>query len=176
MRVVQTKTTYLQMFRQPAEIPLAPPGPDFEVSRIDYPGLEFYRRLYVSVGGAFNWVDRLLMPDDQLLAIIQDQRTDVFVLRVSGKTAGYAELDRRTDHQIELAYFGLFPEFLGQGWGKFFLNWTVQKAWSFGPRRVWLHTCDLDHPAALIVYRKAGFEVYDEKLLDQVIPDIHGDK
>ena len=28
------------------------------------------------------------------------------------------------------------------------------------PRRVWVHTCDLDHPNALVNYQARGFSVY----------------
>ena len=64
---------------------------------------------------------------------------------------------RRIEGEIELVQFGLVPEFIGQGLGKYFLNWTIDKAWSYDPRRFWLHTCTLDHKAALPNYLKAGF-------------------
>jgi len=111
------------------------------------------------------------MPVDELRAIIQDDRVEISVLAVDGQTAGYSELDRRQANEIELTYFGLFPGFVGKGLGTYFLDWTLRKAWSFQPRRVWIHTCDLDHPAALPTYLKAGFTVYDEKIIDQIIPD-----
>ena len=51
-------------------------------------------------------------------------------------------------------------EFIGQGLGRYFIQWAVDKAWSYGPRRLWLHTCTLDHPRALPNYLKAGFAIY----------------
>lgn len=54
------------------------------------------------------------------------------------------------------------PEFIGQGLGKFFLRWAIERAWGYAPRRLWLHTCSLDHPAALPNYLKAGFAVFKE--------------
>jgi len=85
------------------------------------------------------------------------------VLHVEGVPAGFAELDRRVAGEVELAQFGLTPEFIGQGLGKYFLSWTLQKAFASGPRRVWLHTCDKDHPNALPNYVKGGFAVYKEE-------------
>jgi GNAT superfamily N-acetyltransferase len=123
------------------------------------------------VGRDYCWVDRNLMPDEDLRRIIQDPGVEVYVLSVAGAPAGYAELDRRQPGEIELAYFGLFPDFVGRGLGKFFLAWAVERAWSHGPRRVWVHTCDLDHPAALPNYLKAGFVVYDERVIEQVVAD-----
>ena len=69
------------------------------------------------------------------------------------------------------AYFGLFPAFIGKGLGKYLLAWALDRAWSFNPRRVWVHTCDLDHPAALPNYLRAGFTVYDETVVEQIVAD-----
>jgi GNAT superfamily N-acetyltransferase len=65
-----------------------------------------------------------------------------------GVSAGFAELDRRIEGETKLAKFGLMPEFIGQGLGRYILQWAIDKAWSYGPRRFWLHTCTNDHPAA----------------------------
>lgn len=167
---ISTKTTYLEMFRRPAD-EIAPPRLDLKIDRLNCPSNEIYRQLYRSVGGHLCWVDRFIMPDDELRAILRDDRVEVFVLSVAAQTAGYAELDRRRDSEIELAYFGLFAQFIGQGLGKYFLNWALRTAWSYCPNRVWVHTCDLDHPAALPAYLRAGFRVYDEQIVAQFIPE-----
>ena len=59
------------------------------------------------------------------------------------------------------------PEFIGQGLGKYFLQWAIDKAWSYQPTRLWLHTDTLDHPAALPNYQKAGFVIYREEVKEQ---------
>jgi GNAT superfamily N-acetyltransferase len=79
---------------------------------------------------------------------------------VGGVPAGYAELDCRHSGEIELAYFGLIPEFIGRGLGAYFLAWAVDRAWQREPRRLWVHTCSLDHPRALATYRAIGFAEY----------------
>ena len=169
MPVIHTKTTYLEMFHPPAA-ELAPPCGDVRVERAVAPSCEFYRQLYSSVGAELNWVDRLVMPDEQLQAILNDEQIEVSVLYVAGEAAGYSELDRRSTSEVEIAYFGLFPDFIGQGLGRYFLNWTLRSAWASIPKRVWVHTCDLDHPAALPTYLKSGLQVYDEKIVAQPVP------
>jgi GNAT superfamily N-acetyltransferase len=171
MSSISTRTTYLEMFAPPAQ-EIALPRTDVHVRHIAAPGIDEYRHLYRSVGSQLTWVDRLLMPDEELRSILADNRVEVFVLEVAGMPAGYAELDRRTAGEIELAYFGLFPEFIGQGLGKFLLNWILRKAWSYQPARVWVHTCDLDHPAALPNYLQAGLRIYDEH---NVVQRLSGD-
>ena len=41
---------------------------------------------------------------------------------------------------------------------------AIDRAWVFGTQRVWLHTCTLDHPAALGNYLARGFKVFKEEL------------
>ena len=125
MPEIQTKTTYLEMFEPPTR-QTAISSSDFHVQRIDSPSIDYYRQLYRSVGASHYWVDRLVMPDEQLRSILHDERVDVFVLQVAGQTAGYSELDRRAAGEIELAYFGLLPSFIGRGLGKVLLDWTLR--------------------------------------------------
>jgi GNAT superfamily N-acetyltransferase len=89
------------------------------------------------------------LSDAELAAILNDPRVEVNVLWAAGVPAGYAELDRRDPPDTELVYFGLTPEFIGQGLGAYLLDWAIHHAWRARPRRLWLHTCDLDHPRAL---------------------------
>jgi GNAT superfamily N-acetyltransferase len=168
MKRVLTKPTYLEMLA-PAAIEMPAPLPGIRVERLHAPTVEAYRSLYNRVGELFHWTDRNRMPDDDLLRIIGDKAVEIDVLYVDDEPAGYVELDRRTEGQIELAYFGLFPQFIGRGLGKYFLAWAVARAWSFGPRRVWVHTCDLDHAAALPNYLRAGFAIYEEQMVEQII-------
>jgi GNAT superfamily N-acetyltransferase len=153
----------------PSPRSVEPPCPDIKIDRVHLPSVEYYRFLYESVGRQYHWVDRLLLSDEELGNLIHDDRVEIYVLQVAGDPAGYAELDRRTEDEIELAYFGLFSEYTGKGLGKYFLAWTVERAWSYAPKRVWVHTCDLDHPAALPSYLKAGFSIFAERMIEQVI-------
>ncbi len=170
MKTIPVKTTYLQMLA-PKDCATPPPCDGISILWAEKPTLSFYRFLYESVGKDWTWVDRLLMTDDQLRAIIHDELVEIHVLYVRGTPAGFAELDRRVSGEVELAYFGLMPEFQGNGLGRYFLHWAVGKAWSHDPGRVWVHTCELDHPAALPLYQEAGFEVFDCRLIDQRIPN-----
>ncbi len=169
MKTVPVKTYYLEMRRQ-VQRNVPPPREDLEVERVAEPSLEFYRSIYDAVGRDWRWIDRKVMPDDALRGIIHDPQVEIYLLRVGGIFAGYVELDRRVDGEIELAYFGIVSHFTGQGLGKYLLHWALCRAWSYQPERVWLHTCEWDHPAALATYQKAGFELYREGFVDQVVP------
>ncbi|MDY0167616.1 MAG: GNAT family N-acetyltransferase [Thermoguttaceae bacterium] len=127
------------------------------------PTVPYYRFLYNTVGQEYQWFGRRKLSDVELADIIGDPRNELYVLHVDGTPAGFAELDRRQPDEIELVQFGLMPEIIGQGFGKWFLQWIIDRAWSYQPRRIWLHTCTLDHPAALPLYNKAGFVQYRQE-------------
>ena len=167
---VETLVTYLEMTAPPGGPATRPPRPAVEIRRAVRPTTSFYRYLYDAVGGPWTWTERRLMSDEGLAAIVRDPRVEVLVLWVDGVPAGYAELDRRAPPDIELAYFGLIPEFIGQGLGRFLLDHAVRRAWSCEPGRLWVHTCDLDHPRALGVYEKCGFRVYDRRMGRVTLP------
>jgi GNAT superfamily N-acetyltransferase len=156
-------TTYLEMVARPERV-VPPPRAGLTVVHARKPTLAYYRFLYDGVGRDYDWTGRKKLSDADLVALLHDRRLEVHVLMVEGVPAGFAELDRRVEREIELVYFGLMPEFIGQGLGKYFLQWTIDQAWSYAPRRFWLHTCTKDHPAALPNYLTAGFGIYKEGL------------
>jgi GNAT superfamily N-acetyltransferase len=88
-------------------------------------------------------------------------------LMADGVPSGFAELDKRIEGESELVHFGLMSEFIVQGLGRYLLQWTIDRAWSYRPKRFWLHTCTKAHPAALPNYLKAGFAICKEELKDQ---------
>ncbi|MDZ7359987.1 MAG: GNAT family N-acetyltransferase [candidate division KSB1 bacterium] len=160
--------TYLEMREAPPPRALQPPAADIMIIQATNPTVSFYRYLYNTVGAPWLWYDRRKLSDKQLRRIIKNPQVEIYVLCVNCRPAGYAELDRRQEPDIELAYFGIMPEFIGQRLGPFFLNWIIEKAWSYHPQRFWLHTCTLDHPKALAIYQQAGFVPYkrEEKIID----------
>ena len=101
---------------------------------------------------AWSWT----MP--QLAAIIQHPSVELFAVDDGdGREVGMLELDFREPRECELAFVGLVPELSGQGHGRWLLAEAVRRAWRDGVNRVHVHTCSLDHPAALSAYRRAGF-------------------
>lgn len=165
---LKTIVTYLEMRHRPQPQELTPPSSKIKITPALKPTVSFYRYLYNTVGGPWLWYERRQMSDEQLRAIIQHPQVEIYVLYVDGVPAGYAEIDRQQEPDIELTYFGIMPEFIGQGLGPYLLNWIIDKVWSYHPQRFWLHTCTLDHPKALAVYQQAGFVPYkdEEKIID----------
>jgi GNAT superfamily N-acetyltransferase len=152
--------TYLEMTAQPTTPTPPVPAGKHALLRAEKPTVAYYRFLYEAVGTPWLWYERRLLDDDALAKIIEDPEIEIFVLYVAGVPAGYSELDRRQPPDIELSYFGLMPEFIGRGLGRYFLRWTVDQAWTHDPGRLWVHTCSLDHPRALGLYQRTGFKPF----------------
>lgn len=151
--------TYLEMTQRPKR-PVVPAPRNRKVAllRAEAPTVAFYRFLYNTIGEPWLWWYRRTMSDADLAALIGDEGIEIFVLYVGGVPAGYAELDRREAPDVDLAYFGLMPDFVGQGLGPYLLSSVLDIAWNHEPRKVTVNTCSLDHPKALPLYQRHGFE------------------
>lgn len=163
-------TYYLEMKEAPKES-LASPHYPFHIDHLHTPDIPTYRSLYNEIGARYNWVDRKMMSDEKLLSIIQDAKVAIYIAYLEEQPVGFAELDFREEGTCELAYFGLMNQAQGKGLGKYFLLRVIQKAWEKPIQRLHVHTCEWDHPAALTVYQKAGFEIFEEKRILQLLPE-----
>jgi GNAT superfamily N-acetyltransferase len=159
----EVKRTYLEMHRREDLRPAAAPDSRARVEQVIGCPASFYRYLYAEVGRSHHWVDRAAWTDDEICSHLANPHLTLWVLYVSGAPAGYFELLGHADGAVELAYFGLLPEFKGHGLGKYLLTVAVERAWTSGARRVWLHTCTLDDPAALPNYISRGFLPFREE-------------
>ncbi|HJO71941.1 MAG: N-acetyltransferase [Rhodospirillales bacterium] len=157
---IDTVVTFLEMKRPPDAASPEAPMDGITIELEEAPSVEFYRHLYDAVGAPWLWYERRLLDDQALAAIIGDPGVEVYVLRAGGALAGYSELDLRTLPDIDIAYFGLVPRFIGRRLGPYLLGWTVERAWARLPTRLLVNTCTLDHPKALALYESFGFKGY----------------
>jgi prephenate dehydrogenase/GNAT superfamily N-acetyltransferase len=161
--------TFLDM-RSPSDlVPFAFPDVEAVVRRLDVVPGSLYRYLYREVGRPWHWLDRWDWSDARVAEHLASGGIEIWLLTVAGTPAGYFEL-HRTAHDVEICYFGLLPEFIGQRLGPALLTRAVEQAWRSDPERVWLHTCSLDHPSAIANYRRVGFTPYREEQYDAKIP------
>ena len=160
---LEVVVTYLEMNQRPTHVPVPHRGEKLALMRVERPVPSFYRYLYNTVGAPWLWYERRLLDEDSLCDIVHHHKVEVYVLYVGGNPAGFVELDGRSGEGIEIAFLGLLPEFIGRGLGHYLLDWSVAQAWDKEPERVWVHSCNLDHPHAIAVYQRAGFEPYRQE-------------
>jgi len=150
--------TFLEMRESPKlDVPSSP----LSLRRLENPRPADYRELFRAVGSRWLWFSRLVIPDSELAGIIQHPLVELFTIDDgAGQPVGMLELDFREPGECELSFVGLIPELSGQGHGRWLLSEAVKRSWREGISRVHVHTCTLDHPAALSAYRRAGFVPY----------------
>src|SRR5262245_46808548 len=102
---MQVKTTYIQMFANPGRV-VPPPRAGLTVIHAQKPTVPYYRFLYDAVGHDWNWTSLKKLSNAALATIIRDPRDEIHVLFVDGVPAGFVELDRRVEGEIEIAQFG----------------------------------------------------------------------
>jgi GNAT superfamily N-acetyltransferase len=149
--------TYLEMRERPA---LGTPNSALQLRHLGDATPDQYRALFRKVGAPWLWFSRLVMQDEKLGAILRDPGVMLFEVAAVEAVVGMLELDFRVVRECEIAFIGLVPELAGQGHGKWLLAEAVRLAWRDGVTRVHVHTCSLDHPAALSAYRRAGFTAF----------------
>jgi len=155
----QLEITYLEMRSPAALVARRSPDPRFAVRETTVKQWELNRFLYAFVGRQWSWTDKLTWTEQQWRAYVEVDSLRTFVAGYDGSLAGYYELQSQGS-EIELVYFGLAPHFIGRGFGGALLTSALETAWSMHPSRVWVHTCTLDHPAAIANYQARGMTIY----------------
>jgi len=168
---VKVTRTYLQLTRPDDLKPARTDTSHAEIVQLVSCPASFYRYLYSEVGRFYHWTDRLPWTDEEIRAHLARPEITLWVMYAEGSPAGYFELERHSDGSTEIAYFGLIQEFLGRGLGKHLLTEAVERAWSDGANRVWLHTCTLDDPAALPNYLRRGFVAFKQEAYQTTVSE-----
>jgi GNAT superfamily N-acetyltransferase len=172
--IVPVTTWYLEMTDAAELAPAPPPLPGLEVRCAELPSPELSRGLYAAVGADWWWVDRLGWDWARWHAHLARPEVETWVAWLHGTPAGYAELEA-SGGEVELAYLGLLPSFIGRGVGTRLLDAVLRRAWAMtdpAPRRVWVHTCSLDGPAALRAYEGRGLRRYAEETVQASLPEV----
>ncbi len=156
----QVTVTYLEMRSPDALRPKRAADPRFRVAEATVKQWEFNRFLYLLVGRDWQWNDKRHWSEHQWRNYAESDHLRTDVAYYDGSVAGYYEMRGDNDGGMEIAILGLCPKFVGRGLGGTLLTSALEEAWRVRPNRVWLHTCTLDHPAALPNYRARGMTVY----------------
>lgn len=158
----ETQVHYLRMNQRPHYGSALSPGIEFEEmpKPID---VQYYLELYQGVGLGCSWVDRLVIPEKELAAIINRESVHIYLIFFDDDPCGYVEMEQELGY-IEIPYFGLFQEYTGRGFGAMCLKKTIEIAWSFDPEWIQMSICELDSSHALKLYETVGFELYTTRI------------
>jgi GNAT superfamily N-acetyltransferase len=171
---IAASVTYLEQRERPA------PRPDPAIDGLALTPLgggeaERYLALFSAVGEPWLWFGRRILAREALVALLDDPQIEAFALSRDGVDIGLLELDRRSEGEVELAYFGLVPDAVGGGAGRWLMNRALERAWASAPWRVFVHTCNFDHPQAVAFYMRSGFVPYARAIEIADDPRLTGD-
>ena len=125
------------------------------------PDFQLNKFFYKQVGKKHRWLDRLSWTDEKWISFISNKTLETYVISESKDLIGFFELLYNPDlKETEISYFGLLEEYIGKGIGGYALSEAIKKAFEKNIKRVWLHTCTLDHPNALKNYIARGMKVF----------------
>ena len=173
---IATVVTHLELLQRPSLRPEHPQD-SWILRKTDWPDLDQYRALFRRIGEDLFWFSRLQLSYDELRERFDAPFYEAYVFESAVQEEGIVELDFGVEGECQLAFFGLTPMMVGRGAGRWMMNRALEIAWSRPIRRMWVHTCSLDHPNALNFYVRSGFEpfrrqveVYDDPRLSGLLP------
>ena len=121
---------------------------------------------YKQIGKKYNWIDRLEWTDSNWIDYVNNKKLFTFILKNNLDLVGYFELIFHEEKEEgEIAYFGILEEYFGKKLGGFLISEAIKESFFMGAKRVWLHTCSLDHRNALNNYLSRGMTIFKSEVL-----------
>ena len=167
---IEVTTTELEMLSPGLFRPKKLARNDVRLKKVEIPTAVINHFFFVNVGRPWKWYSRLNWTLADWKALVEKETTTTWIGYVQGSPFGYIELDQRVDN-VEVAFFGLLPQYIGMGLGGYLLSEAVRLAWELKPQRVWVHTCTLDHKYALNNYLARGFTICKKETVIEQVPD-----
>ena len=138
------------------------PGDNYSLNQVIPNDFQLNKFFYKQIGKNYQWFDRLVWTDKNWIEYVSNPNLFTFVLKDNEEIAGFFELiHHKNKSEIEIAYFGLLKKYFGKKLGGYMLSEAIKKSFSFNVKRVWAHTCSLDHKNALKNYLSRGMKIYN---------------
>ncbi len=141
----------------------AVPSESFSIKEEDKNNFALNKFFYKQIGKKHEWVDRLIWQDKNWIDYVSNENLKTLILRKEKDIVGYFEL-LFDNNECEIAYLGILEEYIGKGYGGFLLSEAIRLGFT-NSRRIWVHTCSLDHPNALENYKSRGMKIFKTEIL-----------
>jgi len=139
---------------------------NFHIELVEPINFQLNKFFYKNIGKKHHWVDRLSWSENQWIKYTSDKKVKTYILKNKNDLVGYFELIIHTEKgEVEIAYLGLLEEFHNKKLGSYLLTLAIKNSFLEGPKRVWVHTCSLDHKNALKNYLSRGMKIFKKETL-----------
>ncbi len=159
---------YLEILSIKALKEKAKPLENLNIELIKKENFALNKFFYKQIGKKYQWVDRLVWSDSTWQKYTSNRNLQTYILKKDDDLVGYFELIKNLEsNDCEIAYFGLLEEFFNKGYGGYLLSQAIKLGFSFNVNRIWVHTCSLDHPNAILNYKSRGMQVFRNEILER---------
>ena len=142
------------------------PSSKFVIELINPPNFQLNKFFYKEIGKKHHWVDRLTWNDKEWIKYTTNNNTKTYILKKENDLVGFFELIFHSDeNETEIAYLGILEEYLNKKLGSYLLSNAITKSFLNKPKRVWVHTCSLDHKNALNNYLSRGMKIFKKETI-----------
>ena len=140
---------------------------DYSLNLIDPINFQLNKFFYKNIGKNHKWVDRLIWPEEKWINYVSSEKVKSYVFKYKEDLVGFFELILHLeDNEIEIAYFGILEEYQNKKLGSYLLSEAIKKSFENSVKRVWVHTCSLDHKNALNNYISRGMKIFKTETIN----------
>ena len=137
------------------------PLENYFIELADSKDFQLNKFFYKTIGKNYQWIDRLIWTDLNWTNHVSNDQLFTYILKDKSEIAGYFELlFSKQSKEAEIVYFGILEEYFGKKLGGYLLSETIKNSFILGAKRVWVHTCSLDHENALKNYLARGMKTF----------------
>ena len=157
---------YLEMKSLDELVQKKKPNSKYFVEKVSINDFQLNKFFYKQIGQNHHWYDRLVWDDKKWIDYVSNQNVFTFVLKDNENIAGFFELIYHKDKsEMEIAYFGLLKDYMAKKLGIYMLTEAIKISFSYKVKRLWVHTCSLDHKNALKNYLSRGMKIYNTEII-----------
>ena len=143
------------------------PSENYSLSLIDPINFQLNKFFYKNIGKNHKWVDRLSWSEEKWINYVSSKNVQTFVFKKKDDLVGFFELIFHSEKkETEIAYFGILEEYHNKKLGSYLLSEAIKKSFKNNVKRVWVHTCSLDHKNALNNYISRGMQIFKTETLN----------
>ena len=164
---VQVERSYLEISSINDLLVKNKPFSDLYLEKVNPPNFQLNKFFYKEIGKKHSWTDRLVWDEKKWIDYLEDSRVNTYILKHNNDFIGYFEqIFDKNNLDCEIAYFGILEEYIGKKLGGYLLSEAIKISFNIGSKRIWVHTCSLDHKNALQNYLSRGMKVFKSETLN----------
>ena len=142
------------------------PSDDYSLSLINPINFQLNKFFYKTIGKNHKWTDRLSWSEEKWITYVSSKNVQTYIFKFKDDLVGFFELILHQEkNEAEIAYFGLLEEYQNKKLGSYLLSEAIKISFKKNMKRVWLHTCSLDHKYALKNYISRGMKIFKKEIV-----------